>query len=127
MLSRQSRGQLHPATGVLAALPQLAAPSLRAARRRSVPVVRSVGGTSMVAIPAVKLSEQLKELEELRPLPRNMEGVADDPSVHNPLQRHERLGTGWFGVIMEHDGVLFQDTWELHMQVRLVHLGAGSC
>lgn len=105
---------------VLAAPPPAASPSLQTAQRRSAPVARSAGGStsSLVSMPAVKLSEQLKEMEELRPLPRNVEGVADDPSVHNPLQRHERLGTGWFGVIMEHDGVLFQDTWELHTQVR---------
>lgn len=34
----------------------------------------------------------------LKPLPRNVENVADDPSLHNPLARLERLGTGWFGV-----------------------------
>lgn len=31
----------------------------------------------------------------LKPLPRNVEGVADDVSLHNPLQRMERLGTAW--------------------------------
>ena len=35
---------------------------------------------------------------QLKPLPRNVENVADDPSLHNPLARLERLGTGWFGV-----------------------------
>lgn len=70
-------------------------------------------------VSAPKVVEQLKEQEELKPLPREVEGLVDDPSVHNPLQRMERLGTGWFGVIMEHDGVLFQDTWELHTQAWL--------
>ena len=36
-----------------------------------------------------------------RPLPRATEGPADDPRLRNPLQRLERLGTGWFGVILE--------------------------
>lgn len=30
----------------------------------------------------------------LKPMPRNVEGIADEPSLHNPLQRMERLGTG---------------------------------
>ena len=41
----------------------------------------------------------------LKPLPRDVEGVADDASLHNPLQRMERLGTAWFGTIFELDGV----------------------
>lgn len=41
----------------------------------------------------------------LKPLPREVEGPADDPSLHNPLKRLERLGTGWMGVIMELEGV----------------------
>lgn len=41
----------------------------------------------------------------LKPLPRKVEGVADDPRLHNPLQRLERLGLGWLGVILELDGV----------------------
>lgn len=45
-------------------------------------------------------------------LPRNVEGAADDPSLCNPLQRMERLGTGWMGVIMELDGVVVEDTSE---------------
>ena len=34
----------------------------------------------------------------LKPLPRDVENVADDPSLHNPLARMQRLGTGWMGV-----------------------------
>jgi 5-amino-6-(5-phospho-D-ribitylamino)uracil phosphatase len=41
----------------------------------------------------------------LKPLPRKLEGAVDDPSLANPLQRMERLGTGWLGVIMELEGV----------------------
>lgn len=50
----------------------------------------------------------------LKPLPRAVENVADDPSLHNPLQRLHRLGTGWFGVIMEYEGVLVEDTSQHH-------------
>ena len=46
------------------------------------------------------------EEEELKPIPRDVEGPADDPSLHNPLQRMERLGTGWMGVIFEMEGVV---------------------
>lgn len=67
--------------------------------------------------------QKLKEQEMLMPLPREVEGLVDDPNVHNPLQRLERLGTGWFGVVMEHDGVLFQDGTELHHEVRMREWG----
>lgn len=41
----------------------------------------------------------------LKPLPRKIEGVVDDPRLHNPLARLQRLGTGWMGVILELEGV----------------------
>ena len=50
----------------------------------------------------------------LKPLPRAVENVADDPSLHNPLQRLHRLGPGWMGVILEYEGVLVDDTSDLH-------------
>ena len=43
---------------------------------------------------------------QLKPLPRNVESVADDPSLHNPLARLERLGTGWFGVSLSYLALL---------------------
>lgn len=52
----------------------------------------------------------------LKPLPREVENLADDPSLHNPLQRMQRLGTGWMGVIMEYDGVVVEETEEVHIQ-----------
>lgn len=55
------------------------------------------------------------EEELLLPLPA-MENAADDPRLHNPLQRMERLGTGWFGVIVEYEGVLVEDTAQWHTQ-----------
>ena len=61
--------------------------------------------------------EELHDQEILLPMPRSVEGVADDPSIHNPLQRAERLSTAWFGVIVEFEGVLIESSWETHMQV----------
>mmetsp|Transcript_33278 Transcript_33278/g.99115 ORF Transcript_33278/g.99115 Transcript_33278/m.99115 type:complete len:400 (-) Transcript_33278:459-1658(-) len=85
---------------------------------------RSAVSTSYSAPAAEKVAvgvavEQLQEQEALMPLPREVEGLVDDPHVHNPLQRMERLGTGWFGVIMEHDGVLFQDATQMHHEAWL--------
>ena len=53
------------------------------------------------------------------PLPRAVENVADDPLLHNPLQRMERLSTGWFGVISEYEGVIVDDTLDMHMRAWL--------
>ena len=53
-----------------------------------------------------------KELE--LPLPRAVENAADDPSLHNPLERMERMSTGWFGIIAEYAGVVVEDTAEAH-------------
>jgi hypothetical protein len=44
-----------------------------------------------------------------KPLPKALESVADDPTLHNPLQRMERFSPGWCGVIMELEGVVIQD------------------
>lgn len=44
----------------------------------------------------------------LKPLPRDVEGIADDVTLANPLQRMERLGTAWFGTIFELDGVCIE-------------------
>jgi len=41
-----------------------------------------------------------------QPLPRAVEGAVDDPRLHNPLQRQERLGTGWMGAIIEYEGIV---------------------
>jgi HAD superfamily hydrolase (TIGR01509 family) len=53
------------------------------------------------------------EVEMLMPLPKDVENLADDPHLHNPLKRSERMGTGWFGVVMEYDGVVVEDTSHL--------------
>lgn len=82
------------------------------------------------------------------PLPRDVENLADDPGLHNPLERSERMSTGWFGVrstplpsvrlssqdvqarhltqplplpqvLMEYDGVVVEDTSDLQRKAWL--------
>jgi 5-amino-6-(5-phospho-D-ribitylamino)uracil phosphatase len=50
---------------------------------------------------------------KLKPL-RVLEGAVDDPQLANPLARMHRLGTGWFGVILEFEGVLVDSYHEAH-------------
>jgi len=52
----------------------------------------------------------------LLPLPLDVEGCADDPNLANPLERAARLGTSWFGVVVEPDGVVYTDAWDTHVQ-----------
>jgi len=61
----------------------------------------------------------LAEEEELKPLPRNVENLADDPSLQNPLERLERMGTGWFGVILDFEGVVVQGEYGSHVKAWL--------
>ena len=63
------------------------------------------------AFPDMNLAEQ----EALKPLPTNIENIADDPSLENPLERMERMGTGWFGVILDLEGVVVQSALDAHM------------
>jgi hypothetical protein len=69
------------------------------------------------AVPATVI-EKVAEIEAL-PLPRAVENAADDPSLHNPLQRMERLSTGWFGVIAEYEGIVVDDTLDMHARAWL--------
>lgn len=39
----------------------------------------------------------------------SQENKADKPSLHNPLLRQERMGSGWLGAIFEWEGVLIED------------------
>ena len=76
-------------------------------RRNRVSIVAFAAPTS---IPSPLTEEGAPDVGDnqtasLKPLPRKVEGPADDPRLHNPLQRMERLGTGWMGVVMELDGV----------------------
>lgn len=45
-----------------------------------------------------------------------LEGAVDDPHLGNPLERMHRLGTGWFGVIFEFEGVLVESAHEDHIK-----------
>uniref|UniRef100_A0A2P2KGX8 2-deoxyglucose-6-phosphate phosphatase n=1 Tax=Rhizophora mucronata TaxID=61149 RepID=A0A2P2KGX8_RHIMU len=48
------------------------------------------------------------------------ENRADNPSLHNPLLRQERMGCGWLGAIFEWEGVIVQDNPDLVQQAWLV-------
>lgn len=41
---------------------------------------------------------------------------ADNPALHNPLRRLERMGCGWLGVIFEWEGVIVEDDANLEKQ-----------
>lgn len=45
---------------------------------------------------------------------------ADDPSLHNPLRRQERMGCGWLAAIFEWEGVLVEADPQLERQAWLV-------
>eukprot|EP00210_Caulerpa_lentillifera_P005186 g4957.t1 len=59
------------------------------------------------------------EAELLQPLPTKVESPTDDPSLGNPLERLERMGTGWFGVILDFEGVVVQNAVSSHIQAWL--------
>ncbi|XP_068640595.1 5-amino-6-(5-phospho-D-ribitylamino)uracil phosphatase, chloroplastic-like [Aristolochia californica] len=45
---------------------------------------------------------------------------ADNPKLHNPLLRQERMGCGWLGAIFEWEGVIVEDNPDLEKQAWLV-------
>ncbi|KAJ8768479.1 hypothetical protein K2173_022568 [Erythroxylum novogranatense] len=47
------------------------------------------------------------------------ENRADNPSLHNPLLRQERMGCGWLGAIFEWEGVIVEDNPDLVRQAWL--------
>ncbi|GMH09392.1 hypothetical protein Nepgr_011233 [Nepenthes gracilis] len=47
------------------------------------------------------------------------ENKADNPSLHNPLLRQERMGCGWLGAIFEWEGVVIEGSPELEKQAWL--------
>lgn len=47
------------------------------------------------------------------------ENKADNPSLHNPLLRQERMGCGWLGAIFEWEGVIIEDNPDLEKQAWL--------
>ncbi len=75
--------------------PLIARPACRRAPRPVQPVCYA---------PSYVTAPEKTEEVALLPLPRNLENPADDVTLANPLQRMERLSTGWFGVIMVSPG-----------------------
>lgn len=63
---------------------------------------------SVVSTTEEKAMSAVSEGDHTKPLPRDVENRADDPSLKNPLKRMERLGTGWMGVIFELEGVCIE-------------------
>ncbi|KAL9667319.1 hypothetical protein QQ045_001670 [Rhodiola kirilowii] len=47
------------------------------------------------------------------------ENKADNPSLHNPLIRQERMGSGWLSAIFEWEGVLIEDNPDFEKQAWL--------
>ncbi|WCJ29099.1 5-amino-6-(5-phospho-D-ribitylamino)uracil phosphatase chloroplastic [Euphorbia peplus] len=47
------------------------------------------------------------------------ENRADNPSLHNPLLRQERMGCGWLGAIFEWEGVMIEDNPDFENQAWL--------
>ncbi|GLT90885.1 hypothetical protein SLE2022_088000 [Rubroshorea leprosula] len=47
------------------------------------------------------------------------ENRADNPSLHNPLLRQERMGCGWLSAIFELEGVMVEDNPDLEKQAWL--------
>lgn len=67
------------------------------------------------AVPvAAPVPEQAAEVA--LPLPTAVESAADDPLLHNPLQRMQRMGTGWFGLVADYEGVVVDSTLEVHKE-----------
>lgn len=56
---------------------------------------------------------------DLRPGIWPPDNRADDPSLHNPLLRQERMGCGWLGAIFEWEGVIIDDNPDLEKQAWL--------
>ena len=52
--------------------------------------------SALIPVPVREISPT--EEEALMPMPRDVENLADDPNLQNPLQRSERMSTSWFGV-----------------------------
>ncbi|MFS8029605.1 putative sugar-terminal-phosphatase [Helianthus anomalus] len=58
-------------------------------------------------------------LEDLKPASWPPKNKADNPSLHNPLARQERMGCGWLGAIFEWEGVLIEDNPDFEKQAWL--------
>jgi len=66
----------------------------------------AANGTTAAANTTSSLSSTQQQQQQQQ---RILENVADDPSLANPLQRLNRLGTAWLGAVVELDGVLLSN------------------
>ena len=91
---------------------------------------------SSVEARAIELTKEVHSYREEERTPRNWndetdtrkdekpnlwppENRADNPSLHNPLLRQERMGCGWLAAIFEWEGVIIKDNPELEKQAWL--------
>lgn len=75
--------------------------------------VKSFLEAEVEALPAFEGSI---EKEKVLPLPVPPRNRADLSSLHNPLKRFERMGCGWFAVVLEWDGVIVEDDASLEQK-----------
>ncbi|KAK1409039.1 hypothetical protein QVD17_41301 [Tagetes erecta] len=78
---------------------------------------------------AMELAKESNLYGEKERFPNSLEGLkpgswppknkADNPLLHNPLARQERMGCGWLGAIFEWEGVLIEDNPDLEKQAWL--------
>ncbi|KAE8678639.1 glutamate--cysteine ligase [Hibiscus syriacus] len=62
---------------------------------------------------------QLDTSVERKPALWPPENRADNPSLHNPLLRQERMGCGWLGALFEWEGVIIEDSHQPEKQAWL--------
>lgn len=79
------------------------------------------GATATTVLSPTKAKTANGEAELLLRQPEwcMLENAADDPKLGNPLQRHQRLGTQWMGVIMDYEGVVVEDAVGVHAEAWL--------
>ncbi|KAI3787592.1 hypothetical protein L1987_42173 [Smallanthus sonchifolius] len=78
---------------------------------------------------AMELAKESNLYSEKERFPNSLEGLkpgswppknkADNPLLHNPLARQERMGCGWLGAIFEWEGVVIEDNPDLEKQAWL--------
>lgn len=108
-VSGRSRSSLIPHISLVSTPSRVHHSPLALPRRRTQHVVSFAASTSLPnplrEDGNIGFTRDRESPSSLKPLPKKVEGLVDDPRLHNPLQRLERLGTGWMGVILELEGV----------------------
>lgn len=87
--------------------------------RAHLPFASAVSSQAAPSLAVVEVAAPAPTETLLKPLPRAVENIADDANLRNPLARMERLSTGWFGVLLDFEGVIVEDTLEWHKQAWL--------